>query len=512
MINPHDVPLNTWRDYLDVMKKFDQASLGSAESVAKLEDALRKMDFSSLESVGTKFKSQFDNLSIKPDGDHQFLSWTNDLKELNAKIDEYNSKVKYLKENNIVDGEQVEEVKKLRNEIEETINIMTKTPQAKRGWTDIGASKAAEKVANVLKQNTKMSKEATDAIRAYYNELRSGNPSQPIDEILVKVNQLVQKERELGRVGKSFGEIFKEKVIYGGAAQLAGMVGFYDVINVIRQAGEAVIDLNTNITELAKVSEASVSQIYDDFNSYADIAKEVGGTISDTISATADWSRNGYNIPDAKELAEVAMIYKNVGDGIDIDQANEYLISTLRGFSLEAKDAMDIIDSINEVANNEPISSAGIGEALQRSAAAFNVANTSLQESIALVTSTNSVLQSPEKVGSMWTTVSARIRGAKTELEDAGLETDGMVESTSKLQAMIKGMTGFDILEDDQKTFKSIYDIIIGIGEEFQNLSGVDQAALLEALAGGVILPENMETYLMNIFNCKVNLKLYATI
>ena len=484
MINPHDVPLNTWRDYLDVMKKFDQASLGSAESVAKLEDALRKMDFSSLESAGTKFDSQFKNLSIKPDGDHQFLSWTNDLKELNAKIDEYNSKVKYLKENNIVDGEQVEEVKNLRDEIEETINVMTKTPQVKRGWTDIGASKAAEKVANILKQNTKMSKEATDAIRAYYNELRSGNPSQPIDEILVKVNQLVQKERELGRVGKSFGEIFKEKVIYGGAAQLAGMVGFYDVINVIRQAGEAVIDLNTNITELAKVSEASVSQIYDDFNSYADIAKEVGGTISDTISATADWSRNGYNIPDSKELAEVAMIYKNVGDGIDIDQANEYLISTLRGFSLEAKDAMDIIDSINEVANNEPISSAGIGEALQRSAAAFNVANTSLQESIALVTSTNSVLQSPEKVGSMWTTVSARIRGAKTELEDAGLETDGMVESTSKLQAMIKGMTGFDILEDDQKTFKSIYDIIIGIGEEFQNLSGVDQAALLEALAG----------------------------
>ena len=440
-------------------------------------------EISALEKAGSKFESQAAGLAIKPDDQHQFSSWKNDLNELNAKIQEYNSKVKYLKDN-IVDGEQVKEVKELRDEIEKTIKAMTKTPQTKRGWTDIGASKAAEKVANVLKQNTKMSKEARDAIRAYYDELRSGNPSQPIDEILVKVNKLVQKERELGRVGKSFGEIFKEKVIYGGAAQLAGMVGFYDVINVIRQAGEAVIDLNTNITELAKVSEASVSQIYDDFNSYADIAKEVGGTISDTISATADWSRNGYNIPDAKELAEVAMIYKNVGDGINIDQANEYLISTLRGFKLEAKDAMDIIDSINEVANNEPISSAGIGEALQRSAAAFNVANTSLQESIALVTSTNSVLQSPEKVGSMWTTVSARIRGAKTELEDAGLETDGMVESASKLQSLIKGMTGFDILEDDQKTFKSIYDIIIGIGEEFQNLSGVDQAALLEALAG----------------------------
>ena len=139
---------------------------------------------------------------------------------------------------------------------------------------------------------------------------------------------------------------------------------------------------------------------------------------------------------------------------------------------------------VTDRSNHEPIDSSGIGEALQRSAASFNAANTSLQESIALVTSTNSVLQSPEKVGSMWTTVSARIRGAKTELEEAGLETDGMVESTSKLQAMIKGMTGFDILESDGETFKSIYDIIIGIGDEFQNLSDLDQAALLEALAG----------------------------
>ena len=463
---------------LEIQKREEESKMFSSALKAQMEE--RQKDISSMESSLKSFNESSKQLSAKPDDQHQFSSWKKQLEDLNIEIAEYKSKVENLSKIDIADEAQINkaktEIEELGKSIKETINTMSKTPQAKRGWTDIGASKAAEKVANVLKQNTKMSKEARDAIRAYYNELRSGNPSQPIDEILVKVNQLVQKERELGRVGKSFGEIFKEKVIYGGAAQLAGMVGFYDVINVIRQAGEAVIDLNTNITELAKVSEASVSQIYDDFNSYADIAKEVGGTISDTISATADWSRNGYNIPDSKELAEVAMIYKNVGDGIDIDQANEYLISTLRGFSLEAKDAMDIIDSMNEVANNEPISSAGIGEALQRSAAAFNAANTSLQESIALVTSTNSVLQSPEKVGSMWTTVSARIRGATTELEEAGLETDGMVESTSKLQAMIKGMTGFDILESDGKTFKSIYDIIVGIGDEFQNLSDLDQA------------------------------------
>ena len=84
----------------------------------------------------------------------------------------------------------------------------------------------------------------------------------------------------------------------------------------------------------------------------------------------------------------------------------------------------------------------------------------------------------------MWKTVSARIRGAKTELEEAGEDTDGMVESTSKLQALIKGMTGFDIMKSDGKTFKDIYDIIIGIGEKWQDLNDIDRASILESLAG----------------------------
>lgn len=76
-----------------------------------------------------------------------------------------------------------------------------------------------------------------------------------------------------------------------------------------------------------------------------------------------------------------------------------------------------------------------------------------------------------------------RIRGAKTELEEAGEETDGMVESTSQLRGLIKSMTGFDIMENEN-TFKNMKDIIVGIGKEWDKLSDIDQAALLEKLAG----------------------------
>ena len=57
----------------------------------------------------------------------------------------------------------------------------------------------------------------------------------------------------------------------------------------------------------------------------------------------------GYKIPDSKELDRIALWYKNVGDAIDIDTANESLISTLRGFKMEADEAEHIVDVFNEV-------------------------------------------------------------------------------------------------------------------------------------------------------------------
>lgn len=78
-----------------------------------------------------------------------------------------------------------------------------------------------------------------------------------------------------------------------------------------------------------------------------------------------------------------------------------------------------------------------------------------------------------------------RLRGVTQELEEAGLETEGMVESTAQLRDLIQGLTGFDIMADEAGTqFKDIYDIIVGIGHEWKNLTDVEQAGLLEALAG----------------------------
>lgn len=429
-----------------------------------------------------KYQATIDRFN---DGGWTSSTYLENVQAVRDAVKEYETLLNELKgkDANLVASDDINRLDNYEKKIKDTIATVTNMSASEKGYNFVSAQKELDKIHKILNENSKMSSEAKAKIKAYYREIESGNPTMSLDKIHAEIMKIYNAEVEASRAGRSLKDIFQTSRLHQMVAQVTGMFSFYDLINLGRQFASTVTDINTQITELAKVSEQSSKQIYTDFDSYADIAKEVRGTISDTIAATADWSKNGYSIPDAKQLAEVSQLYKNVGDGINIDEANESLISTLKGFQLEADQAEHIVDVYNKVSNNEAISSAGIGEALQRSAASFNAANTSLEKSVSLVTATNSVLQNPEKVGNMWRTVSARLRGSETELKEMGEDTDGLVTSTSKLQALVKGITGFDIMKD-KDTYKDIYDIVLGIGEKWQDLSDIDRASLLEALAG----------------------------
>lgn len=64
-----------------------------------------------------------------------------------------------------------------------------------------------------------------------------------------------------------------------------------------------------------------------------------------------------------------------------------------------------------------------------------------------------------------------------------GEETDGVVESVSKMQEKIKALTGVDIV-DMNGAYKDTYTILAEIGEVWEGMSDIDQAALLELMAG----------------------------
>lgn len=255
----------------------------------------------------------------------------------------------------------------------------------------------------------------------------------------------------------------------------------------MREMVDSVKAIDNSMVSLKKVTDETDKTYRRFLQGASKDAVQLGTTITSLIDASSTFARLGFNLPDAAELGRVASLYYNVADGVSsIDDASQDIVSIMKAYRLEASDAIDIVDKLNRVGNEFSISSGGLGNALRRSAAALAEANNDINQSLALITAANNVIQDPDVVGNMWKTVSMRIRGAVTELEEAGLETEGMVESTAKLRDLVKALTGgFDIMEDAAgTTFKSTYDIILGISKVYDQMSDINQAALLEALAG----------------------------
>ena len=270
------------------------------------------------------------------------------------------------------------------------------------------------------------------------------------------------------------------------SSYFTAMFGVQEVIQMIRKGVQSVKEIDTALTELKKVTDET-NTVYNEFLQTASkTAKVVGSTVSDFVSATADFARLGYDITEASELAKAASVYKNVGDGIeDISQASESIISTMKAFGIEANNSMGIVDRFNEIGNNFAISSTGIGEAMQRSASALFEAGNTIDESIGLITAANSVVQNPEQVGTALKTLALRLRGAKVELEEAGLEADNMAESTSTLQAKLLALTHgkVDIMLDAD-TFKNTTQILREMAGAWEHMTDIERASALELMGG----------------------------
>lgn len=282
-------------------------------------------------------------------------------------------------------------------------------------------------------------------------------------------------------LGQKFTRLWKEH--FQTAAVMAGL---HLVQQGMQQVYQNVVEVNTAMTELKKVTNETDTAYSKFTQRAAQQSRELGANISDYVQTTADWARLGYNLPNSEELARVSSLFANVGDGIDsATQASEYLISTLKGFNLAADDAERVVDIINQVANTEPASAQDISEILQRSAAALSASNTSFEKTVALGTAMNSVLQNSATTGTALKTLSMYLRATKTELEenreDAEYCASSMTELRDSILALTKGKVDIQLDED---TYKDVYDIMQEISGVYDQLTDKEQASLLNLLGG----------------------------
>lgn len=282
-------------------------------------------------------------------------------------------------------------------------------------------------------------------------------------------------------LGQKLSRLFKEH--FQTAIAMAGVAM---VKQGLREVYNNVVDIDTSMTNLKKVTNETESAYSSFLSSASSQARELGASISDVIDSTAEWSRLGYTLDESQELAKWSTVLSNIGDGIDsASDAASYLVSILKGFRMEADEVEHIVNVLNSVGNNEPISESGIAEALVRSASALSAAGNSFEESVSLISAANSVLQDPDTVGTTLKTISMYLRASKTDAEAFGVSVDDMASSVSELRSELKSLTGVDIMKDAAGTeFKSTYQILKEISAVWDKLTDVSKANVTEMLGG----------------------------
>lgn len=278
---------------------------------------------------------------------------------------------------------------------------------------------------------------------------------------------------------------------------LISMGGIDVVWQGFQQGIESIKEMDAAMTELKKVT-SDTSDVYAtvEKDMYA-TGKDIGRDAVELTKSTADWARLGYNTQDSEKMSKWTGILMNVSEFEQVDDATNALISIMQRFNKGADDVENVVDVLNNIGNLEPISSDEIASSLQRSASALQAAGANYEQSVALTTVGNSVVQNPESVGAGLKTVSLRIRGTDMNvLQEAGEDVDGYIQNTSQLRDLIKNQTkvasndykGFDLLKDDG-SYKNPYEFLLGLGKIWSEIGSTDggdlkQASILEKIAG----------------------------
>lgn len=425
-------------------------------------------------------------------------------KELNSAYNVYKADPSIKNRNALYESEKKFQQALKETEIQVDKNI---SAERKRIAEEKNAANAAKQIAEAEKLRTKAGnlslsmdvwlEKNSKASEVFRNQIRKLQ-TQLIDCDSVQLSNIQEQfktvtltAQKTGEVGLNFADRLKVQF-----TRLAGYFGASSVImggiQTFRKMADNVLEVDTQMTELKRVTDLTSSQYDDLYNNMIASAKEYGATLSDIISSTADWSRAGFDPDTANRLSEITMMYEHIAD-IDYDEATKNLLTTYKGFQKQLdstygdteSSVLHVTDVLNELDNNYSVTAAGVGEALRRAAASMDVANNSFEQTAALVTGAVEVTQDPEGAGNALKVVSMRLRGAKGELEDMGEEVDDNVVNLTKMQGQILNLTHGKVnIFEDNGDFKSTYEILQGIHDVWDDLSDIEQADLLENVAG----------------------------
>ena len=275
-----------------------------------------------------------------------------------------------------------------KNDVDTALNKIGNNAYAKVG-DKLSVLKIIQKAEETVRKYDGMPEE----LKTRYNELiNTANQAAEAEQVSVgEVKDLAKKLSELdtalnksGKKTSSFFSEFASRLKGINAQFLAQYFSIQDWIRYLRQAVSVITELDTALTEMRKVSNETLTSLKQYQGLTFDIASEIGTTSVALQNSTADWMRLGESLEDAAESAKTATVLMNVSEFESIDEATTSLVAMSQAYKELSKG--EIVDVVNKVGNEFSISTKGLAEALQSSAAVLYTQGNDLAEAVALIT------------------------------------------------------------------------------------------------------------------------------
>lgn len=205
---------------------------------------------------------------------------------------------------------------------------------------------------------------------AKYNEIVNGyNRGQKIlngvaltDEQILKQEQFLTEQHNIqdAKLIDIAGQYTKQK---GLLAQIAG--GFknafrnitdaslaYMIINQVKQVVNQIIEstkeLDAVLVDIQIATGNTRGEVHNLLKEYSNLADELGTTTQSVATASNDWLRAGYEGQEAAELTRASVMLSKLGM-IEAGDATTYLISTLKGWKIEASEVLGVVDKLTVI-------------------------------------------------------------------------------------------------------------------------------------------------------------------
>lgn len=335
------------------------------KTIARVEDARRKKAdaFAGKINNGT-LDSGFEQLTTRID---KIVNKTPELTKAyeqlkNLRSEFGNVSAKYQQTGNIDEllsfqNKYNEALTATQNGLKANASMQQRVNREIKNQTDLTKLESSKKTFDLqiqswLKNNSAAAVDFGDKLENIRARIQQCNDSASLNNLKSEFQQVKLEAQTADKATMTFGDRLKNQ--FRQYASYVGIAGvFMQGSQAVRMMAQNVLEVDTAMTGLYRVTDLTSAQ-YDKL--YSDMiasSKEYGTTLTDTINATADWVRAGYDADTSLQLADITAMYQHISD-LDYAEASKNLLTAYNGF----KDTFNqdfgegnVVASVNHIAD-----------------------------------------------------------------------------------------------------------------------------------------------------------------